>query len=219
MKYTQLLVMASTLALSGASFAQSTEIIRSWDDGTTDGLNGTPSPGIPAVWNFGSGDIVANGIAYDGTSLYGIFQTDTQGRIVNLSTGTELLGLQTLGLNRSRGLAISYGNIYRLVDGGAIESLSGAPSPGISAVWNFGSGDIVANDIAYDGTNFYGLFQTDTRGRIVNLSTGTELPGLQALGLNRSSGLAIHTTAPVPEPSSAALLGLGGLALILRRRK
>jgi hypothetical protein len=32
------------------------------------------------------------------------------------------------------------------------------------------------------------------------------------------NALLVHTTA-VPEPSSAALLGLGGLALILRRRK
>jgi hypothetical protein len=31
-----------------------------------------------------------------------------------------------------------------------------------------------------------------------------------------TSGLIVN---PVPEPSSAALLGLGGLALILRRRK
>ena len=32
-------------------------------------------------------------------------------------------------------------------------------------------------------------------------------------------GFTVPTTAPVPEPSSAALLGLGGLALVLRRRK
>ena len=35
---------------------------------------------------------------------------------------------------------------------------------------------------------------------------------------NQTSG-AVFAPAPVPEPSSAALIGLGGLALILRRRK
>jgi len=39
------------------------------------------------------------------------------------------------------------------------------------------------------------------------------------LDADQASFSSVSYTAPVPEPSSAALLGLGGLALILRRRK
>ncbi len=46
------------------------------------------------------------------------------------------------------------------------------------------------------------------------------VPTNQTPGGANWTGFAAGTvTAPVPEPSSAALLGLGGLALILRRRK
>ncbi len=51
--------------------------------------------------------------------------------------------------------------------------------------------------------------------------TGTQIfqnDGSGAFHGSHEAALTVHTSA-VPEPSSAALLGLGGLALILRRRK
>lgn len=47
--------------------------------------------------------------------------------------------------------------------------------------------------------------------------TFTNTPGGDAININSISGG--FTVTAVPEPSSTALLGLGGLALILRRRK
>ena len=60
-----------------------------------------------------------------------------------------------------------------------------------------------------------------------SLSTGTNLSGnlvvdsLARNGAERASlaGFQIIDTTPAPEPTSSVLLGLGGLALILRRRK
>ena len=43
--------------------------------------------------------------------------------------------------------------------------------------------------------------------------------GFESTGVSIGSQLNAITLYEVPEPSSAALLGLGGLALILRRRK
>ena len=66
------------------------------------------------------------------------------------------------------------------------------------------------DDMAYTGT------WTSTTGTLdLTASSG-------ATNIVRVNGFeisAITVTAPVPEPSTTALLGLGGLALILRRRK
>lgn len=53
-------------------------------------------------------------------------------------------------------------------------------------------------------------------------SGGVETPTFYAHGAGSVSGESfdqVYRTVPVPEPSSTALLGLGGIALILRRRK
>jgi len=94
-----------------------------------------------------------------------------------------------------------------------------------------------------DGTNFIaGSFQTLTEGGLINSpdNGGTAFNGFvtyDADGTESALHLLIATTGAntgrsvptigsttldftaVPEPSSAALLGLGGIALILRRRK
>ena len=53
---------------------------------------------------------------------------------------------------------------------------------------------------------------------VKGLSGNLTIQGSVRAGSNRGSVSGVQITA-VPEPSSAALLGLGGLALILRRRK
>ncbi len=58
--------------------------------------------------------------------------------------------------------------------------------------------------------------RTDTGVRYIQLSFDGDSHTGDKWALNE---LAVEGTAVVPEPSSTALLGLGGLALILRRRK
>lgn len=70
-------------------------------------------------------------------------------------------------------------------------------------------GTDVAFTFTYNGTDdFVGLVFAQS-----NTATGT------AFGSADLDNLTVNTTDPIPEPSSTALLGLGGLALILRRRK
>jgi hypothetical protein len=60
---------------------------------------------------------------------------------------------------------------------------------------------------------------------MVNASTGADNVSTQGTALNNNSGnwrfdrVDINGTAIVPEPASASLLGLAGLALLGRRRK
>ena len=59
-------------------------------------------------------------------------------------------------------------------------------------------------------------------GRALSGSSGTLQATVSAYGTTGSGyfgGTFKYDTSPVPEPSTTALLGLGGLALILRRRK
>ena len=62
-------------------------------------------------------------------------------------------------------------------------------------------------------TSFIGLFTTGAAETTVDLQSFTSPSGDAGISI---SALQVRE---VPEPSSAALLGLGGLALILRRRK
>ncbi len=92
-----------------------------------------------------------------------------------------------------------------------------------------------ANRIVLDDSSVYLIFINDTSGatriafsagtvgdavtgqsfRNVNTATGAA-DSLEPIVANSDFGVTVNT---VPEPSSTALLGLGGLALILRRRK
>ncbi len=54
---------------------------------------------------------------------------------------------------------------------------------------------------------------TETLSIAYNATNGSSYTGFN------STNFKVTPVNPVPEPSSAALLGLGGLALILRRRK
>ncbi len=80
-------------------------------------------------------------------------------------------------------------------------SLTGDLIQTASGVSTSNSGDSGYGVLSWSGLN------TDTISFVVSAPNG-------ALAMNRFTA-----TTVVPEPSSAALLGLGGLALILRRRK
>ena len=90
-----------------------------------------------------------------------------------------------------------------------------------SQTWNF------SDETLTDGQSYFVRF-TDGLGTDVATRVGYE-NGAYADGEGINNGalfgggwdaaMTVNTDAPVPEPSSTALLGLGGLALILRRRK
>jgi hypothetical protein len=109
--------------------------------------------------------------------------------------------------------------------------LSGVADNG-QMTWNFSGAD------AFDAaTKYYYMMSTsatevtiaDTSSMVGSnfaLDTGTSYTGGESVRANSGldSGWDQHfeanfDTVAVPEPSSTALLGLGGLALILRRRK
>ncbi len=84
--------------------------------------------------------------------------------------------------------------------------------------------------LSYDWGNWsttpYDMTISMGNGLASHTGTGTETLSVAFNHTNGDSGSGFNTTNftvtpvnPVPEPSSAALLGLGGLALILRRRK
>ena len=60
-------------------------------------------------------------------------------------------------------------------------------------------------------------FRTVGSGVTANLEGSID--EVRISGIERGADDMLFTTAPVPEPSTTLLMGLGGLALILRRRK
>lgn len=108
------------------------------------------------------------------------------------------------------------------VDGGSI-SLSGAGGAygggGTTNLINGGTFTFTKKT-ASEITAYTATFSVDGVSAVFGLDPLAIEPGDTALVTeNAGSGLDNVTVSIVPEPSSAALLGLGGLALILRRRK
>lgn len=91
---------------------------------------------------------------------------------------------------------------------------------------NEGSGTSTTIDI--DGSATDGVVQADPGHGGANDGLGQYIVGTMSTGASETEAVITYTgkaqvsaiiVSAVPEPSSAALLGLGGLALILRRRK
>lgn len=125
---------------------------------------------------------------------------------------TSVASAFTLDLNSISGNTIGSQTINQegtsfTVAAGVGGPISGQVSPGGILTVNSNSTVIISYDntaVSYTGTDtVLGTLITDTGSALV-LSTGS------VAGVNFDA---------VPEPSSTALLGLGGLALILRRRK
>ena len=80
--------------------------------------------------------------------------------------------------------------------------------------------------IVLDTTNAAWTAQWLVNGSEVRAAVSIGTPTINSIGLGRSDGASVDFSSyslsdntVIPEPSTTALIGLGGLALILRRRK
>jgi len=107
------------------------------------------------------------------------------------------------------GTGLDPNGLYSLVFFGHPQYVPGVyPAGSITTIDGVGTGATAgASEWDYDFTNVQAV-----GGKI----SGTFV---SPAGWNTWSGLQFEQTGVVPEPSTTALLGLGGLALILRRRK
>lgn len=214
--------MASINSADAASIAWGG--ITAFDD-ATDVLN--TNDAVEAVGNFGTASTTINGVVFtDNNSLAAFASSNNYGTgFFNGAANTgdagfdDLVGGQfwnnggpstaTLTLNVEIGKVYQFQ--YIIMDGRGPGNYTGR-----TAVLGDGDGD-ASNDSAAvsrtngttgNGNSITGTFTADAITQDITL-TGSDV------GL---TGYVLRVT-PVPEPSSTALLGLGGLALILRRRR
>lgn len=183
----------------------------------------------------GPGDIAS--ITYGGvelTSVYNVIVTTTQ-RITTYYLDITNATVADLVINVTNNTSVGAGVIT--FTGAA----AGGPADFSAMVGNdSGSYDVSSGDLvigAFAANAPATINPTSTSTQIYSRSTigtggtagasyyyfadadGTESFGFQS-GLSRPvAGAVVFTEATIPEPSSIALLGLGGLALVMRRRR
>lgn len=182
------------------------------------------------------GDLVdSTGAAVAGSTVtYGSKEVWFSGAGTATNEGRLSVGYLDDGINPAGGFVnISVSNVpyaqYSVYI--ILASDQGGGSAYTSRDFDVNGGGTGANVLAYnyfgaDVANTAWTQATDTvRGNYV-LKTGQTATTLSIVGPERDgdnrgslAGIIIEDTTPIPEPSSSALLGLGGLALILRRRK
>ena len=208
LKYTILALAVTSLAANAATVKIEYGNVNDSSGGSAGNMWGqsakTPA-GPPVYLNNFSYKAANNGTRTTGTvylHAYTTFSIGTNGVIDSISgftaTSTSTIDLDTIG---------SYGTM----------------------TWNFSGADAFAAE-----TEYYFLMSTQNTAdtsSMVDAAFALDIPGSynggEAFAKNSSntSGWDQHfeanfnTVSSVPEPSSTALLGLGGLALILRRRK
>ncbi|HCI92814.1 MAG TPA: hypothetical protein DHV60_09740 [Verrucomicrobiales bacterium] len=139
--------------------------------------------------------------------------------------GTHMMWLNVGTLYQDTGIVIEAGSTYTLT-----VDLGVTTFPGHTGVFRlYGSGGdhntaLAGAETSVDVTGLNGAGTWDLDQTTSFVATGTEAGqtlgiALQTIGTQVEWDNVRLDIAPVPEPSSAALLGLGGLALILRRRK
>lgn len=162
-------------------------------------------------------------------AIYGGIQNATRSLGGDLAIGqTAAIDLATLGVANSDYVGVDFrqgtttGIGYNFQNGGSnygVFSSSGVTDSGVGFSTSFKTISLkrdTATDytLSIDGTDFTSLTLANSATAIdeIRVFNSTSGSGNDVLFNN-------FVVTPVPEPSSAALLGLGGLALILRRRK
>lgn len=153
-----------------------------------------------------------NGDTNNDTLTFDLIQSASVGNITNDGTaGVGVSANNSTGVNGADVLTISFGNATVALGGGSGDSY-------IASLVGFTGASIdLRNSPTYsigDATGLTGTTATFTSTPSFDLETTS------GTGNTRLTNVAFSVSVTaVPEPSSAALLGLGGLALILRRRK
>ena len=205
------IAMAFTVSANAAAIALGNA---SFETGLA-GTNGTPESGW---FSFGT--------AAGGVDVSGGFWTDFTGRDGS-NAGYAVQNSETDGVPVYQTVTFDAGVTYRFTVG--LGTSSGAPKndakwalqiwdAGFSAMQVGTSGTRVAN-----GNAFTDEFVDFTPTVTANYQVGVRNNGyVSSTGADNNQSTIFFDNArlvEVPEPSSTALLGLGGLALILRRRK
>ncbi len=200
MKYT----LITLAALSNAAFAQ-TIVNGDFSDtsGMTEGTynGGGYFNGVPNGWTSNNGDVTVVTLSYQGGNTPGFSSSFVD---ILAESQPVTLSQQVSGFTVGQQYTLSYdwGNRDSAYD--MTISMGGASDS------HKGSGLVAATSNSF---TFTAGAATETLSLAYNATNGTTWSGFN------STNFKVTPVNPVPEPSSAALLGLGGLALILRRRK
>ncbi len=195
--------------------------------------NGNHAPVNTYNWQVSGGSLQLNTTAYTGIEQFALTRTD-----FSLSVGYELtatyshtsLGTQDIGLYVGAGTPVpdvraDYLSIYmrnngqlfsRGFDGPTEFPLAGGGSPTMDTLF-----------IARTGTTTYdlGYYSSGIRTILISRTVGNSAIGnaigfyADIRGLGVRGNLDNLSLAPIPEPATGALLGLGALAVILARRR
>lgn len=236
MKLKQIIIVALSMLTAGVASAASVAVANSSFETATGGGGGAGTgawQSDPTNWvELGPTDsyIEGNGIAAASTHLDGDFWGAVEG--VN---GADFAG-GVVGdvITQDLGVAILSNTTYtidfaqaRRGDG----TNAGQHTSGIMSIGLFtGAADItavIAGSANFDSAD---IAPNSSLARTFSFTTGAVVPGGNVSVFVRGSdgnvsGVKLYfddikiDASPVPEPSSTALLGLGGFALLLRRRK
>ncbi len=201
MKYT----LITLAALTGATFAQT---ITNGDFSDTSGMTtktdgeGTYYVGVPNGWTSDNGNVqVLTASVRDNPANFSSNYVDVDNATQAVTLSQEVSGFIT---GKQYTLSYDWGNWHS------------NPYDMTISMGN-GSASHIGNDGVKLATNnsftFTASGTTETLSIKYNHTNGDSFTGFD------STNFKVTPVNPVPEPSSAALLGLGGLALILRRRK
>ncbi len=158
----------------------------------------------------GANTTTINGVTFTANNLFGGSDSNQDNGVRTGDANLDLLYLNAsyeYGPITLRGLTI--GDEYEL------QSFFGYNLNGSSFTMNVGDGDTIqktASGDARNGTWITGAFTADATTQNFHFGPGSS----KEIWL---SGYQLRDISLVPEPSSAVLIGLGGLALILRRRR
>ncbi len=179
----------------------------SWTTTDGAGINNSPSTYIDVVAGYGTG-VNAHIKADGGNSLSQLLDFSDEG-VMDATTFSDF----TISLDHGQRQDAADSNIrIALWNTSTNTELAGVDQLITGAIETWTAG---VYNLSYD--NSAQTSGDDLEFRVTNLD-----PDLEVNAWNNTASIdnvSITATAAVPEPSSAALLGLAGLALILRRRK
>ncbi len=210
------------LATSTAMMASASAATIAWGEFDLDAAPGEISTNGTSIeaWNLVNNDAreatdttTINGVVFTANNLFdsGYYTNDTFG----VSTGDDSLDLLYLQANYSYSLdpitltGLTIGNEYEL------QSFFGDNRTGLNLTMNVGNSITIqktSSGTVNNGAWIIGTFTADATTQDFHSSYGASRSSFL-------SGYQLREISSVPEPSSAVLIGLGGLALILRRSK